>query len=282
MVILNQKRHGAYEVATGADRVVAGVAVPRGASVLQVSGHIDVQCQIPIITHEFLNYSIRGYLIPVPDFDTPDTYDDLWDRLVPKDDAATDTIDVDEAAADTQAIDQIGLPDLETILGVRGTKITSVFKRQEEVSYASNAKGFHIVSTVPFYFPGWRVPIKINRKVSAKEPSVLLFALSNPGTGTPVTALHSSPTITEWARMLVLEHTLQEMMLNFLGAVEAGAETPYVEAQALIVKLMEPTAIEEAARAGAFSERALDVNAKLNFKVQYPMKSVKRELTSTV
>lgn len=285
MVILNQKRHGLFQVATATDRVVAGVAVPRGAKVTQVQGHIDVMPTARVAIDAAINYSLRGFMVPVHDFDTQITYDQIWDNLVPKDDPATGTISADEDAGDSQAIDEIGFADLETIMGIHGTKLISTYKREMEMSYASHPMFSHNDQITPFtdsfYWPAERHNIKLNRGYFAVEPSLFLLAVSNPGTGGTATATHSSPTITEWSRMSVLEYTLQQMMINFIGAVESGAETPFEEAQALIVKLMEPTAIEEAARGGGFFAPTLNVNAKLNFKVMYPEKRLGGELTST-
>lgn len=285
MVILNQIRKGLFRVAPAGDRVVAGVAVPRGAKVTQVSGHLDIMPNARINIDEVVNFSIRGFMIPVHDFDTQITYDQIWDNLVPKDDAATDTIDADEDSGDTTAIDTPGLPDLETIMGIHGTKLTSVYKKKLEWSYASHPMHSHIDVITPFtqhfYWPAERYRINLNRGYSADEPSLFLIAVSNPASSATATALHSSPTITEWARMSVLEYTLQQMMINFIGATEAGAQTPYVEAQALVVKLMEPTVIEEAAVAGHYVDPNLNVGVALNFKVQYPEMRVKGELTSS-
>lgn len=285
MVILNQKRMGLYRVNGSSDRVVAGVAVPRGARVTQVSGFIDVMPVSRMNLTDILPFSLRGFMVPVHDFDTQITYDQIWDNLVPKDDAATDTIEADEAAGDTTAIDTPGLPDLETIMGIHGTKLISVFKRQETFSYAGHPRFMHNDEITPFtdrfYWPAKRFPIKMNRGYSAVEPSLFLLAVSNPVTTATVTTLHSSPTITEWSRMAVLEYTLHQMMINFIGAHESGAESPYVEAQALIVKLMEPAVIEETNRAGHLRALSLDVNVQLNFKVDYPEKRLSGELTTS-
>ncbi len=285
MVILNQVRKGLYQIGSSNDRVVAGVAVPRGAKVTQVQGHIDIMPSARLAIDNVMNYSLRGFMIPVHDFDTQITYDQIWDNLVPKDDAATDTIDADEAAGDTTAIDTPGLPDLETIMGIHGTKLVSVYKKKVEMSYASNPQHSHIDVITPFtdhfFWPSQRHSITMNRGYMASEPSLFLIAVSNPASSNTGVTLHSSPTITEWSRMSVLEYTLQQMMINFIGAVEAGAQTPYVEAQALIVKLMEPTTIEEASVAGHFAAPAIQASVALNFKVDYPEKRLGGELSAS-
>lgn len=279
MVILNQIRKGAFQCALGADRVVAGVAVPRGGSVLQVQGHIDVMTPVRIAIDEIVNYTLRSYFIPVPDFDTPDTYGDIWDRFVPKDESGTDTIDVDELAVDTDVTDVMGEPDLESIMGIRGTKLKKVYKNSQEMSYASHPMFPHL-DTTNFYWPAQRHSIKMNRKVSAEEPGVLLYAVSSPSTTATATGLHSTPPIDEWARMSVLDYTLDQMMMNFIGATEAGATVTYAGAQALLVKLMEPPVIEESAVAGHYLGTILNIGASLNFKVKYPMKTVRGEISS--
>ncbi len=193
MVSLNQKRKGMYQIAAATDRVVAGVAVPRGAKVSQVSGHIDIMTTTRLPIDQVANYSLRGFMIPVHDFDTQITYDQLWDNLVPKDDAATDTVDVDEAAGDSQAIDQPGLPDLDTIMSIHGTKLISTYKKMVEMSYASNPQHSHIDVITPFtdhfYWPAQRHGIRLNRGYFAPEPSLFLLAVSNPATTSTTTTL---------------------------------------------------------------------------------------------
>ena len=158
MIRLNQRRKGLYEVTGQSDLVIAGVAIVRGGSVMQVQGHIDVMPIQALTIRQVANFSIKAYVIPVPDFDTAITYDVLWDRFVPKDDAATDSIDIDEAAADTDVEDEPGMVDLESILGLHGTKLTRVFSRKTEFSVAGFPRHIH-KDTTHFYWPSIRIPI---------------------------------------------------------------------------------------------------------------------------
>ncbi len=285
MVILNQKRQNGTQVPAGADLVIAGVAVPRNGAVVQVSGHLDVMPTARLPIDSLTNFSVRMYLIPMPDFDTQDSYDDIWDRFVPKDDAATDTIDVDESAADSDEVDTLGIPDLESIMGIRGTKLTSVYKRGVEWSYASKPMYPTHDQITPFtdefFWPAERFPININRKVGTPEPALLLLAVSNPVTTNTTSTGHSSPTIQEWGRMTMMDETLKQMKMAYLGETEAGATVIWTEAQALAVKLMEPPVVESGAVAGHYLESTLQASCKLNFKVQYPEMSIRREISSS-
>ncbi len=279
MIRLNQRRKGLFQVTGATDRVIAGVAVVRGGSVLQISGHIDVMPVQRLAIEEVVNFSLKAYMIPVPDFDTSIGYDVLWDRFVPKDDSATDTIDIDEAAADTDPEDEPGSVDLERILGLHGSRLIRVFDRKTEFSVAGFPRHIHL-DTTHFYWPSIRIPVRINRKISASEPSVVVFGMSSPNMGEHTTTLHVTPTIQEWAKMLFLPDTLTDMLKQAIGAVETGAETPYVEAQALIVKLMAPKMIEEATRATDYLATSLEVGVDLNFKVGYPDNEIRGELSA--
>ncbi len=285
MVILNQKRKGARTVLTAADQVLAGVAVPRNGAVLQVSGHLDVMTLARLSKNSIVNFSVRMFFIPMPDFDTQDTYDDIWDRFVPKDDAAAATIDADEAAPDGDEIDEIGKPDLESIMGMRGTKLISVYKRVVEWTYASKPQAFVHDQITPFtdefFSPAERFTFNVNRKVATSEPGLLLLAVSNPGTGNTTTSQDSSPTIQEWGRMTMMDETLKQMKIAYLGETEAGATVVWTEAQALAVKLLEPQVIEDSTRAGHYVAATLSASASLNFKVQYPEMSLRAEISSS-
>ncbi len=279
MLRLNQRRKGLYEVTGQSDEVVAGVAITRGGSLLQVQGHIDVMPIQRLAIEEVVNFSLSAYVIPVPDFDTSITYDVVWDRFVPKDDEATDPIDIDEAAADANPEDEPGDIDLEAVLGLHGTRLTRIFSRKTEFSVAGFPRHIHL-DTTHFYWPSIRIPIRINKRVNCSEPCVVLFGLTSPLMDSHATTKHSTPTLQEWAKMLFMPDTITDMLKQAIGAVETGAETPYVEAQALIVKLMAPLMIEEAARGSDYLATSLDVGVDLNFKVGYPDSEMRKELTA--
>jgi len=277
---LNMNRKGLFLVGGGTDRVVAAVPVPAGGSLLQVGGSVSIMPVAAIPIDAMTAYSLNMYVIPVPDFDTPVTLDVLWDNIVPKDDDATDTLDLDEAGSgDTNPEFEVGSPDLETILGIHGTNITRVFGRKRFLSYGSHPMFSHINST-PFFWPAEDVPVRINRKVRVQSPSMVVLGMSAPALDITVTTLQSTPTLAEWGRMSFLKDTLTDMVKNSLGLVEAGAETPYEEAQALIVKLLETNVIEEAGVAAHLLSTAYNVYSKLNFKIDMPEVSVGGELTA--
>lgn len=263
----------------GEDQVVAGVPVPEGGSVLQVQGFVDVMTNARMKVDEMCGYSLNMYMIPLQDFDTTVTYDILWDKLVPKDDTDTDLLVLDEAAVDIAPEEEPGDPDLETILGIHGTPLQVMFRRNQMFTFPSNPRHVHL-DTSHYYWPSERVPINITRRVYASGPSMCLFGFSSPTMDITTTGLRSTPVLKDWGRMQFIQDTLKDMLKNALGLVEAGAETPYVDAQAFLVDLLESNVIEEALAADHLLSMAYNVFTRLNFKVDMPENNGKAELTS--
>ncbi len=79
------------------------------------------------------------------------------------------------------------------------------------------------------------------------QPSILAFAVGVPllddTTGSNETILSEA----QWSQVKYMEHTLERALLHQLGVVEAGAETPWEEASALLRKHLNPDIHESAA-----------------------------------
>ena len=108
---------------------------------------------------------------------------------------------------------------------------------------------------------------------------MFLLALSSPDMGTTTTSLRSTPSEKDWAQLVYIEDLVSDMVKNAIGLVEAGAETPYVEAQALIASLLEDTAIEESARAADFLATSWDVLIDATAQVEMNQPSANRQLS---
>lgn len=279
MTILNMKRFGAFQIDIGMDQVIAAAPVPAGGSSLQISGSVHVQTKLRVDILEKLRYSLKGYLIPIPDFDTQVTYKALWDKMVPKDDSATDSIDQDEAAGDAAPEDEPGDPDLEVIMGLSGTKLTKWFDRKRWISYASHPTGFE-QNTTWFYWPAEVVNVNVNRKIFAEEPSMLMLALSSPSLDITTTSLRSTPTRQDWARMDDIDDTLNDMRKAVLDLEEVAGDAPYTTAQIMIVDLLEQAMMEEAAVGNDFRAVEWRVLSSINFKVDMPGPRPQREITA--
>jgi len=270
---------GLWVVTGGEDQVIAGVPVPDGGSVLQVQGFVDIMVNARMKLDEMCGYSLNMYMIPLSDFDSVQTYDVLWDTMVPKDDTDDDLLDLDEGAPDTAPEEEPGDPDLETILGIHGTPLTRMFHRNTLFTYANNPRHAHL-DTNHYYWPSERVPINIKRRVFANGPSMCLFGFSSPTMDITTTSLRSTPVLKDWGRMQFIQDTLRDMLKNALGLVEAGATTPYVDAQSFLVDLLESNVIEESLAADNLLSVAYNLFTRLNFKVDMPENNGKSELTS--
>ncbi len=278
MVRFNMKREGLFRVTSDSDKVIAGVPIPPGGAVLQVQGHVDVMTDVCVAIDAEVRYALNAYVIPMTDFDSSVDVNTLWDNIVPKDDAATGDIEANESSADGDPEYEPGSPDLETIVGIHGTPLVPVFRRERAMTYASHPMFAHL-DTTNFFWPAERIPVSISKKVRVDQPSMLLWGFSSPLLDITTTSSLVTPTLQEWGRMQFMKDALTDMMKNALQLVEAGSETPYEEAQAHIVKLLEKVVIEEAGVAAHLTAVAFNVYSSMNFKVDMPEQGVNLELT---
>lgn len=277
-MILNMHRTGAYTVATNSDQVIMGVPIPPGGRLLTVQGSVHVNTTARIALEAIVMYGLKGYVMPVFDPDTPQTYDALWDALVEKDQPGTSQLDIDTSAGDTEPDTELGQLDMQQVLGINATELIEVFKRERFITFASHPMHAHL-DTTHFYHPGERFSLKITRPVAVEQPAMFLLALSSPDMGTTTTSLRSTPSEKDWAQLVYIEDLVSDMVKNAIGLVEAGAETPYVEAQALIASLLEDTAIEESARAADFLATSWDVLIDATAQVEMNQPSANRQLS---
>lgn len=278
-MIVNMHRTGAFQVGGNSDQVIMGVPIPPGGRLLNVQGTVHVKLTFRSVIEDILMYGVKGFVFPVFDPDTPVTYDALWDSLVEKDQAGTGTLDLDEGGSSGSPEAELGELNLQDVLQIGATDLIEVFKRERMWTFASHPLHAHRDTGVDYYLPAETFPLKITRPVSVEQPAVFLLGFSSPGMDSTTTALRSTPSEKDWVQMVYMDDTVSDMVKNAAGLVEAGAETPYVEAQALIASLLEDTVIEETAVAAHFKSQAYDVLVNATAQVEMNQPSANRQLT---
>ena len=83
--------------------------------------------------------------------------------------------------------------------------------------------------------------------MAVNKPSVLVVALASPNLDDTTTVTPKALTEAQWPQIRYVGHVMERALLHVLGVTEAGAETPWEEATALLQAHLEPDMYEEAA-----------------------------------
>lgn len=279
-IVVNMHRTGLFRVVKNTDQVIASAPIPPGGRLISAQGQFHILTDSILALNNVVSYGIGGYVVPVLDPDTPVTVDTLWDTLIEKDDTAAADLDLDTADADTDPEYEVGSPNIQRILQINATETAQVFKRRRWLTLASHPQNVHFDNTLKF-IPGEVVPVSVNKQVAVNAPSMLLFGFSSPNLDVTTTGLESTPTEQQWGFMSYMKSTVMDMVKDALVAFEAGAETPYAEAAALISKLLEDTAIEETVMAAQMVAVDFQVLVDMTIQVLMPEQSDLTQLTAS-
>lgn len=242
------KRRTHKSIATGADEVLFGVSLPSGSRINNIRATFNLSSNLitGLITGHM--YAIEGWILPVHDPDLADTYEDIWDALVPKD-TDVDTLDLDTEALDTTPFYEPGEADLSGLFEV-GLVPERIYHRHQLVTLTSGHASMFVGVTaadVEQWMPADNFRLSIKKNYAIMQPSVLVFGCASPSLDDTTTTLPTAMAENEWARIKYIGDTLSEAMKDVLGLVEPGAETPWEEATDLLRKHLEPDLLEESA-----------------------------------
>lgn len=245
------RRYGQVDVAIGTDRVLFGFPIPQNGSLNNVWFNVHLIGTEGMSYRNVAMYGLSGFVMPVPDPDAEISYTDLWDLLVPKDEAfAEGGFDLDTVAADTAPEFELGEIDTHGIFDMSGNDPLEIYRRRKLMSVASTPIGYEKVAAgTDVFTPVDVVSGKVGRKVNVSSPSVVSFGVSSPSMDSSQSPDQKTPKESEWMLLQYLEVALENMFMYLTGLVETGAESPYEESSQFIAKLLEDTFIEQAASA---------------------------------
>lgn len=231
------------------DRVVASAPLPSECSQNNVWGDVQMVNNDGFFIDGAVIYGADGYVVPHPDPDTPDSVDDLWDILVPKDiGVSSGALDLDTSATNSGSHFEIGEPNLQAMVDVAlYNDDNHWYKRRKVLSFANTPTGFHwVTGGVSTFSPRDAFKVRSRRKIDVEVMSMSLFGLAMPSLANTITTVPNSPaTDAEWVQQKYLEVVLEQSWMFLVGLVETGAETPWEDAANFIVHLLEPLAFEE-------------------------------------
>lgn len=265
-------------VAVTTDQVVSEFPLPKGCTLN------DIWMRMSLVGAEDASiltaqpYGIAGFVIPVPDPDTPVGLELFWDRLVPKDQAlAAGVFDIDTLGSDSDSEYELGQPEWTAVFGNVGNRPLEIFRRRRLITFPDAPLG-HLAGTPDTYVPTDLFSTHIKKDVTAGEHSHILFGVSSPATTTTTSTLGSTLTDIEQYIMTFLEIALEDAYKHLLGLVEAGAETPYVESATFLAELLEAPPHE--ITAGAFVPATWNVFSQFTYGVTVPGRFSMGALTS--
>ncbi len=247
MIRMFARRMAEKNVVSGTDEVLIALSLPSGSRINDINMEFSLHQSAVLGIDSAVMYAIEGWILPVLDPDAASTMEVLWDTLVPKD-TDVETVDLDTGASDTTPFFEPGEPDFTGLLEV-GLKPERIYTASRILTMANGGSVFSFQDNqTPFavnWVAGSKHRIRIRKNFAVSQPSVLVFAVGNPTlddtTATEPTALAEA----QWPQVKYIGNVLERAMLHLFGLVEAGAETPWEEATALLKLHLEPDVFEE-------------------------------------
>lgn len=256
------------------DLVISHCPLPAGSKLNAV--HLDVQL-IGALATILIGpaYGLSGFVVPVPEPDTPLSIDTLWDNVIPKDLAlGVGSEDLDTESAVTTPEYEMGLVEPGAIID-GGTRPIEIFRRRKTITCARSR--WAIADNTSFR-PTDEFTSKINRRVRVSVPSMVLFAVSSPSGDNTTNTVNSTPNTGEWSTMRFVTVALENAFIHLLNFVETGAESPYDTMAAIIADFLEPTVMEDTA--GAWVANTWVVFAHSTYDITVPGEFDKQTLSS--
>lgn len=253
MLRMQARRNWFVQAAAGTDAIGFGITLPSDTVVhrVNVKGSFVGATEAATAFNAF-GVAFECWLLPLLDPDAGLTYEAIWDNLVPKD-TDVEVLDLDTAAADTNPFWEPGELDMGRIMDV-GLRPRKLFHEHAYITIANGAVIVWQDNQTPFvlkYWPGGTMGFSLRRGFRVKQPSVLVCAIASPNindtTATPPTVLSEA----QIPQTKYMGDVLKRALMHQLGVVEAGAETPWEEASAVLRKHLVPDVFEGLADAFA-------------------------------
>lgn len=223
------------------DEVFSWMPLPTGSVLHGVS--LDVQLIASVVESVLIAspYAITGYVVPVPDPDAAADVDAIWDQMITKDatlagGVGADIVDMDHITGDANNEVEWGEPNLEDMLNVSQGPV-KIFSRSRMITFARSKGGFD--KTAEDYRPTDEFVTKVDKKVFVDVPSMAMFAISQPAMSSTSTAKWEPTGEAQWMKLQYMGDTLIDAFKALIGTIEAGAVSPYADAEQLLQDMIE-------------------------------------------
>lgn len=242
MIRMYARRLHGTSVNPGADEILFGMSLPSGSRINDISIDVRVSSPTVLALNQMGMTAVEGWILPVLDPDAATSFLTLWDTLVPKD-TDVEVVDLDTGAADSTPFFEPGEPDWSDLLEV-GLRPERVYHKNVMHTIGRGSVFSYFDTTIKF-LPGANYDIRIRKNYRVSQPSVLVFAIASPSLDDTTATLQTAAAESEWGQMKYIGHVMERAMLHLFGVTEAGAETPWEEATALLKKHLEPDPYEK-------------------------------------
>ena len=270
MLRMFARRMSQITTVAGTDQVIAGWSLPSETVI-----H-DIRLKVQMVGNSFVldpnvahMYAVEGWILPVHDPDAAPTYDALWDQLVPKD-TDQEVIDLDTEASDTSSFYEPGEAGPWSEVMDIGLNPERVYHRHKIQTSGNGARLVYQDTQTPFA-EKWaaydQFMVHVGKRLRVRQPSVLVFAIATPVLDSTTTNIASVLTENEWPQLKYASATLERALMSLFGLTEAGAETPWVEASALLKKHIDPDMYEETAGSWGQADYRIYTEAMLDHSV---------------
>ncbi len=238
-------------LAPNTDRVIAHAPIPSESSQNNVWGKVQLANNDGFFIDGAIVYGADGFVVPLPDPDTADSVDDLWDRLIEKEaNPSEGGFDLDTGAVAAGPHFEAGETNLGLIMDMHTYDDDNHwFKKRKVLSFANTPTGFHwVTSGISTFSPRDEFPVRSRKKIDCELFCETLFGMTMPSlTGTASTVSSSPASEAVWMQQKYLEVVLEQAWMFLVGLVEAGAESPWEDAANFVDDLLEPQPFEDTA-----------------------------------
>lgn len=235
-------RDMAVAVGSGSDSVIFEAPMPDQTLVREIRGNVSIKSLAPLNMDEMMYYSCRGYVIALPDPDTVDAVNDIWDRFVPKDVAWTeDAYDIDTSANITATEEEFGMVSLLDLFNDnKGLK--EVFSREAHIDIAK----MHVqpfLDTTFKYLAMDHFKVNVQKNVGNSVKSYLLFGVGNPDAALVSTSQDPNTLLeTNWNRLKYVDRLVEntwEVVAGLVDPEASGALLPGETGMAFLEDMIE-------------------------------------------
>lgn len=236
-------------LAANTDRVIAHAPLPSECSQNNVWGNVQLANNDGFFIDGAVVYGADGFVVPLPDPDTADSVDDIWDRLIEKEANPTEGgFDLDTTAVISGPHFEAGETNLGLIMDMHTYDDDNHwFKKRKVLSFANSPTGFHwVTGGVSTFSPRDEFKVRARRKIGTDVFAESLFGMIMPSLTQTASTVTSTPaTEAIWAQIKYLEIVLEQAWMFLVGLVEAGAESPWEDAANFVDDLLEPQPFED-------------------------------------
>lgn len=283
-MLLHLKRWFNGLAVAGTDQGLCSFPIPDGCRLVQQHGQFLMTNDASIGFNSVAIYGIQGWLLvtddPAADFLD---HDALWDSFVPKPVAAASAALDLSIAADTTAAQEPGQVSISQIFDQELFGPERIFSREKMVGLPISPIGFEPGAPSTF-LPVDDFMINSNKSYRAGAGDMgLVYGLSSPdlaglasGDDDIIDPIGTATVTGSFYVMKYINEFLDKALVDLVGLIETGAESPYEDVMIWLVGMLERTG--ERSGGGAFTSTSWTCKGKMTCGIWVPGKFEHRSI----